>query len=58
MTFSARFEIVHLSDFFFLSFLGVLMKGDGGDGDIKGRVKGAKGGCGGQKKQGGRPSLK
>lgn len=49
MTFSARFEIVHLSDF--LSFLGVLMKGDGGDGDIKGNVKGAKGGCGGQKKR-------
>lgn len=34
------------------------MKEDGGDGDIKGGVKGTKGGCRGQKKRGGRPSLK
>lgn len=43
MTFSARFEIVDLSDFFF-HFLGFLMKGDSGDGEIKDGVKRTKGG--------------
>lgn len=42
MTFLARFETVDLSDIF-LSFLGLLMKRDGSDGEIKGRAKGTKG---------------
>lgn len=34
------------------------MKGDGVDGDIKGGVKGTKGGAEDKRKGGGRPSLK
>lgn len=34
------------------------MKGDGSDGEIKGRVKGTKGGVGDKRKEGGRSSLK
>lgn len=34
------------------------MKGDGVDGDIKGGVKGTKGGAEDKRKRGGRPSLK
>lgn len=45
MTFSARCVTLDLSDFLFLSFLGFLMKRDGGDGDMKGGVKGTKGGA-------------
>lgn len=53
MTFSARFETVDLSDFFPFHFCGFLMKGDGGDGDIKGGVKGTKGGVQRTKEKGG-----
>lgn len=53
MTFSARFETVHLSDLVSFFFLGFLMKGDGSDGEIKGGVKGGGGGEKDKRKRGG-----
>lgn len=44
VTFSARRVTLDLSDFLFFLFLGFLMKRDGGEGDMKGGVKGMEGG--------------
>lgn len=56
MTISARCET--LSDFFSFHLQSFLMKRDGGDGDMKDRVKRTKGGMQRTKEKGWRISLK